>query len=84
MPAKTISCRHCNKEFVLVAGKPGLANECPECWAERNPPMPKSAKPVYKSIFQKREKTGRQINRLIKQADELIEKKKAMSNGPKK
>lgn len=34
MPQRTYVCRHCRKEFVPLPGKPGLVDECPQCWDE--------------------------------------------------
>lgn len=33
---KVMRCRICQEEFQLQLGKPGLANECPRCIAEKS------------------------------------------------
>ena|SRR5579859_2240612 len=35
MAFKEITCRYCGEPFRLMPGKPGYANECPDCLQER-------------------------------------------------
>jgi len=37
MPIKPRTCRKCTKNFVLMPGKPGNANDCPSCSREDVP-----------------------------------------------
>ena len=41
---KTLECRHCNHEFALYLGKPGLIDECPGCAVE-----PEGVETIYAS-----------------------------------
>jgi len=37
MPVQTRTCAKCEKEYVLLPGKPGLATHCPACSTETVP-----------------------------------------------
>jgi hypothetical protein len=34
------TCRYCEESFILLPGKPGYADECPECLHEKTHPQP--------------------------------------------
>jgi len=38
MPLKV--CKYCGESFALLPGKPGYANECPDCLHEKTHPKP--------------------------------------------
>ena len=44
---RRLYCRHCGKPVEAFPGKPGYADECEECFGERNPRQPPSEKPKY-------------------------------------
>jgi hypothetical protein len=61
----SIKCRHCPEYFTPTPGKPGLIDECPKCWADKNPPLPPPKKSPYKSVEEQEGKRKHEVAKLV-------------------